>query len=829
MIIDLGSGGSAQIGGKARSLDDLILAGFDVPAGFVVDKQTIDSVLASCRETLDRLYGELTPSSVPKIGAALRRTTASLQLLPEIEAEIEQRLAPELKYAVRSSAAREDGSDLSYAGQFETYLDVASADVPARIVDCYRSSLSDAALTYMLDHGEPAAPMGFAVVVQEMVPAEVSGVAFTVNPLTGADTEIVIEAGEGLGADLVAGRIHAATAIVDWFTGETMRNDGLLSHAELAAVADAALTIQRHYGFPVDVEWAIAEGRLRILQARPITRLAYTGIADQWSTADFKDGGVSATVCTPFMWSLYSYIWEDWLKKFILDSGLLRDSDLRPLGRMFYGRPYWNMSVVKDAMAAVPGFTERQFDEEFGVAITYEGPGRTTPVNPRTLVKIGQVALRQRRIVAVRRKYAESIRNHLLDVAQSYADRLTTALTPRQVVDAWRGLVTDDYHASEGAYFWQIFINTVQQALGKDAITKVVGAADYFTLIGGLEDVSHLRPFEEAWALSRTIRANDESSRYWRDHTVAEITAEVDAGRAEHGLDTIAGLITRYGYHSVKELDVTYPDFDTDHAAVVSMVADAVALTDDYGPNVDRTRHRAAYDAILATLRHRLSPRAFEAFVGRVERTRDLLWWREEFRDVSTRYYHLIRCYTLLLAEQLVAEGVLADASDVWFATMPQLVSYVDGVQSADDLRAAIDRQRAYYDSFRNYLSENEIGHVFDRPRAPVLRTPGAIHGVGGSNGVVEGTARVVTGLEEIGRLQPGDILVTRFTDTGWTSKFAMISGLVTEYGGVLCHAAIVSREYGIPCVVAATDAMRLVPDGSQVRVDGTAGDVVVL
>ena len=91
------------------------------------------------------------------------------------------------------------------------------------------------------------------------------------------------------------------------------------------------------------------------------------------------------------------------------------------------------------------------------------------------------------------------------------------------------------------------------------------------------------------------------------------------------------------------------------------------------------------------------------------------------------------------------------------------------------------------------------------------------------------GTARVIAGLEDIGRLTLGEIMVTRFTDTGWTSKFALISGIVTEYGGILCHAATVSREYGIPCVVAATGCTTLIPDGATIRVDGSSWQVLIL
>jgi pyruvate,water dikinase len=822
-------------GGKARSLADLIRAGFDVPPGFVVTADALDAVLdhAGVGTDVTALLGSLPEVGVATAGPALRGLLADLVLPEPLAAEVRDRLRafePSTRFAVRSSGAREDGGDLSYAGQYETVLDVPADAVPSAILDCYRSTVTDAVLSYHLDHGIEATGSAFAVIVQEMVPAEVSGVAFTVNPLTGADTEVVVEGTHGLGDDLVSGRVRATRHVHDWYRERTLEPGDVLSPAEAAAVVRMALDVQRHVGFPCDVEWAIAAGRLRVLQARPITRILHTGIPDQWSNADFKDGGVSATVCTPYMWSLYAAIWEKHLRAFMLDSALLAPAEIRQLGHMFYGRPYWNMSVVKAAMAAAPGYRERQFDEEFGVRITYEGDGDTTPVTPRTLLRIARVALRQRRIVRNQRETVVATCADLLRVANGYEDRLaTTVPCADEVKRTWRTLVYTDYDRSEGTYFRQIFINTIHQALTRDAVVAVVGEAGFFRLISGLDEVSHLRPFRDAWTLSRTIHADPAALAYWTGHSVAEITAALDAGQAGHGLDAVRTLIDRYGYHSTRELDVTHPDFDEDHAAVVTMVRDTVLLDDSHAPDADRARLLQAYEAELVRATTAVGPLRAGAFRRRIERTRRMLWWREELRDVSTRYYHLIRLVTLRLATTLVAEGVLTGTDDIWFLPIDSIASALDGYITRTDLRAEVERNRTYYDSFRHYTPPNEIGQRFDRPATGAPAWADGLVGVGASPGVVEGTARVIAGLDDIDRLQPGDILVTRYTDTGWTGKFALISGIVTEYGGVLAHAAIVSREYGIPCIVACHDAMAHIADGQRVRIDGTTGEVVVL
>ena len=127
-----------------------------------------------------------------------------------------------------------------------------------------------------------------------------------------------------------------------------------------------------------------------------------------------------------------------------------------------------------------------------------------------------------------------------------------------------------------------------------------------------------------------------------------------------------------------------------------------------------------------------------------------------------------------------------------------------------------------YYNAYRNYTSENEIGSVF----SGTTKKTSNMKGLGANNGIVTATARVINSFEEIDRLQEGDILVTKFTDTGWTPKFAILSGIVTEYGGVLCHAAIVSREYGIPAIVSATNIMNEIKDGETITINGTTGEI---
>jgi pyruvate,water dikinase len=843
MILNLADAANDEhnVGTKARTLAQLTAAGFAVPGGMVIPGETLDRVIHANgqAETVASTLRNLSNDNVLQTAQALATAMVNLQYPDDVLRGIRDEVRPDGLYAVRSSGTQEDLEGLSFAGQYHTVLDVVSADVPSAVLECYRSLFGPTVLNYMLDNGITPTTTGMSVIVQHMVHAELSGIAFTVNPLTGADTEVVIEVAEGRGDALVSGQVAPERHIWDWYKdGDVKAKDippgrTLLTERQRAEIVATVVRIQEHFGHPCDIEFAIADGQLIILQSRPITRIGYSGIPDQWTTADFKDGGVSATVCTPFMWSLYEYVWEIELRRFFLEAKILKKRDFRPLGHMFYGRPYWNLSVVKHAMSRVPGYRERQFDNELGVRPSYEGDGVVTKVNPRSLWRVARIAVAMNRFTAERRRTNAARQAELLARYNEILSHLAEPMTAEEFASAWRHLVTVDYLDSEGWYFWQIFINTIHQSIARDSIVKVSGDEGYLALMGGLEAVSHLRPFYDIWDITRRIRAEPADMAFWTDTDIDHIEARLESGDASHHLDELRVFLGTYGYHSDKELDVTHPDYAEDPQAVIAMFRDTVQLDDRFGPAEDRARVTASYQAQLARIQQEVSPRRFRRVQTRVDRIRRMLWWREEFRDVSTHYYHLIRLYTLELARQLCESGVIDQEADIWFATMRNLCDHLDGVIDAGTLRGIIDRNRTYYGSFRHFPNENEIGASFgskaDDARSHRGGDAGTLVGVGGSSGTVTGVARVIGGLDEIGLLQPGDILVTRFTDTGWTSKFAILSGIVTEYGGILCHAAIVSREYDIPCVVCVENATTAIPDGATIRVNGTTGKVTLL
>ena len=851
-----------KLGNKGKYLMLMRQNGFQVPDGFILDSDCYDEIIKSygIHESIQQILKEAVNTktvdstrTADSVKAADNTRSADstetadntrtaqiskkiMQLFDGVKMDnsiislLEENIDPEKKYAVRSSGTSEDLDNYSFAGQYESFLNVQGIDnIIKAIIDCYKSMFSEVTLTYLANHSIPMEDLKMSVVIQEMIASEYSGIAFTVNPITGNDKEFLVEVAEGLGDIIVNGKVKPEQYFYNWYEERYHyeQSNGLLDKEMLNSMMKTFLDIQIFFGYPCDIEFAIVKGELYILQARAITRIKYSGIKDIWTTADFKDGGVSASVCTPFMWSLYEYVWEYSLRKFLIESKILKPRECDgKLGEMFYGRPYWNLSVVKLAMSKVPGYKEREFDSDFGVKITYEGDGTTTGITVSSLWGIIKMVIAQKRILKERNQNVERYKVELLKKYEDYRKSYRVSTDEKQFEQEWYQLTQVDYLQSETTYFWQIFINTIHQSLYKDGLLKYINNSEYIGLLSGIDQISHLLPFYDMWETSRRISKDEKAFSYWRNTPLEQIREEL--GNGSYYLDEVSKFIETYGYHSEKELDVTYPCYYEDTLTVIKMFRDSVLLDDSCSPDDDKKRQRDEYERQLRTIQNQLSARKFRKLETKVTNMRRMLWWREEFRDVSTRFYYIIRIYTLRLADYYVKNGVLERVEDIWMLKVGQLWDYIDGKLTTEELQEIIAKSKSYFNSFRNYMSDNEIGSIFDL-KTKEAQTKDGIYGLGCNNGVVTATARVIENLGQIDRLQQGDILVTRFTDTGWTCKFAMLSGIVTEYGGILCHSAIVSREYGIPCIVSVHDVMNKIKDGCSIKIDGTTGEVKIM
>lgn len=690
----------ARCGGKAARLLDLQAAGFQVPA-FLLSPDDL-------------------PLAIKQLGTPL---------------------------AVRSSASLEDGHTHSFAGQFRSFLNLNTLDEVQQAVRSCRESVNDPAVVeYCRKSGLNPESIQVEVIVQRMIAPELAGVAFTVNPITGKE-EVTLECCAGVADQLLAGQTDA------------LPPDHALVVRHRAEIETTARRIARHFGAPQDIEFAIEDGKLYILQARPITRIAFAAEVGEWTNADFRDGGVSSGVCSPLMWSLYEFVWDRSLKETLRELRLFQGEFIA--GRSFFGRPYWNLGAVKEALATLPGFVEREFDEDLSVRIQYEGDGRRTPVTPATVMRAIPTLLSLRRFFRRQQLVAEqTLAQKCRDVTSRYDP------IPDDVESAFRHLVERDYLQLEYNYFRTIFA----ASLAKLDFLGSFPSADYSALVAALPPLRHMAPVRD----------------------VQTMPARTD--------DRLGEVIGRYRHHCRLGLDILFPRWDEDQTFVTRMLA---SLPDSAGDDP-----RPAYEAARAEALSRLPWWRRRAFNVKLDRLRRFVWLREEMRDLSSQMYYVIRRYSLKIAQR---RGL---GDDLFFSTFKEIL--------ADD-RSSIERNREVYDSYRAFKAPNEIGTRYTLDTQP---RSGALTGIGASPGTIEAAAFVAHSVEQAAQMPAGQILVCPFTDPGWTPILDRAAGVVTETGGLLSHAAIICREFGIPAVLGVVDATSRIRQGRRLVIHGGQGRV---
>ena len=827
-----------DIGDKAKSLILMKKQGFNVPEGIIIDKYSYYEITKVIEKEIKSYLKRVSRANITRMSRQIVGLFDKIKISKRTRDKINSFLSDDKLYAVRSSGTIEKESDYSFIGEYDTFLNTPKEDVINRIIDCYKSAYKEEILQSFLDDLSYD-NLAISVIVQEMCDANINGVCYTVNPITGKDTELIINVSKGVSKEGEEEHDDSTKYLYsrveeyhyDWLERNSYFDERnvILSNNYFVNIAESFFDIHMFYGYPCCIEFAIKDKKLYILQVRKVTNLKYRFYADMWTTEFFKDGGISTSICTPFMWSLYEYAWEYSLKKFILKSKLLTKKELNTkLINMFFARPYWNLSILKRVLSKFPKYKEKEFDEKYGVYIDYDGDGDVTRKTLSTLCRRRKINSSQKTILRKRKARIEKLKIVLLNRYNDYKK-----MHDNSSIDDLKGefykLTHDDFLESESNYFWQVYINSIFQSKYKEMLKKYVSDSEYLTLIGNIKDLAHMTFFYKMWEISRIIRRKSEYRIYWNEHEVDEIEEAIKNQKEREDFKAIRNHLQEYGFHSVKELDITQKRFCEDMTQVLLAIKDMIQIDDKNGIDEAKEKVNLSNGKILDGIRNRLSFSSEEKVEALIEDIKDMLWWTEEFKDISTRYYYLIRVYALMFAERLKKKDVIDDVNDIWFLKIENLWLFISGQSKKPSLRELIKNNKKYYLAYRNFLSEDKIGYGFNETKSKSSDDNEMISGTVVSNGVIIGTARIIDDISKISSLNENDILITKYTDNAWTPYFSKIIGVVTEYGNLFCHAGITSRELGIPCIVGCTGATKRIKDGQKIRLDGATGIITIL
>lgn len=763
-------------------------------------------------------------------------------VLPQIVKDfLDQNLGPQPNetWAVRSSSTKEDGQTDSFAGLFETFLNLNTREeIEESILKCWDSTSSERVLHYAKKRGIESSEIKMALVIQQFIESDYAGVLFTAHPLTGGDHEMLIEVCKGRGENLVSGHVTPDQIQISWkkpvqVISHSKNENVELSELILQQLQEAAQKIQAHAGSPQDIEFVVKNNKLFLVQSRPITKLQFAENQEEWTTADFRDGGVSSDVVSPVMWSLYEKIFSASLPEYFFRIKLINQDKIKATTwyKVFYGRPYWNLKAVKNIMMQVPGFNEKNFDEDLSIPITYEGLGLTTPLSVLGVIKVLPAVFALEKEFKSQLARSQNLQKNFYQIEDFYLNLNFSNLDDATFLTYFKKLIFQDFTFVESEYFQTIYnaSNAKMEFLNSLKILQNIDPSiEYIKLISNLGPLEATEPAHELLklvpdsSLLSSIRMILDQSK----NTISQTQIE---SLPESFKNNLVSFIKRFYYHSERELDLRVPRWGEDFTFILKTL---MQVSHSHQPKLSSQTYNAELSRLKKAFfktRGRWIPGAWKSLKHKLERVRLFLSLREEIRCQSTKMYYFIR---LMLLE--AAKRKLPDQLQflIFYNTYENILALLEEQISAAHFIQDSEQNKRYADGFRNFRNPNEIGYRYNfigLKKVGNYESQNTLKGIGCSAGVIRAKARVCLSISDASELRSGEILVTRFTDPGWTPLFTLTSGVICESGGLLSHAALISREYGIPSVLNVKDATTLIKSGQEIEIDGVKGLVSIL
>jgi phosphohistidine swiveling domain-containing protein len=891
------------VGGKAANLGVLAQAGFPVPPGYTVTTAAYRAFMKEsgldkvARQTVAELAyddHEKIEIQTAQLRAAIEAATFPTELGKEITAAYARLAtlpgaggAADPFVAVRSSGTAEDTGDSSFAGLHDSYLDIkGDIELLDGVKRCWASMWSARATVYRNSRGFDHDTVSMAVIVQVMVQAVSSGVMFTANPLNTATDEIVINSSWGLGEAVVQGMVTPDEFVVDANTlavkrrtlgskefrivRDTESGTGViqlpadrpdeysLSDANASALARIGLRVQAHYSdLPQDMEWVFADDTLFLVQARPVTGVAFSWDADvdAWQTSpahqlfvpeaerddtvwtraaadDFWTGAV-----TPLMYSWRGTCLVRCFQSIGAKFGIDELTRIR-VHKYYKGEVYFNPRVQqliaqrlgppairKDYLPWIPPVWQQEtMDAPFSWTAYLKAHARLEALYPRSGVL----------------NWSKSMTGYVVST-KWHPDNMPDLQTLsdgelRRIIEAYIA-EEDEYDDTLSPAFF-VFLREEMSLLDLMVRKWYDGKnpTAYADLITGAKE--RTPTFDESLALynlatrvrdSKYLLATYQATEGGDFFTALEDTEEgreflVDYKKFRHE--------TRFRGH--EDRDIYFPrrgdDPSLDYVSIGTLMN--VEVDPETQEEVVNARRNAAYDDVLENIRKKpLGSLKAEAFKILCHHTQEFMWQRDFERWNIDRLTYCTKLQFEELGRRLRERGLLEGERDFWFLTKHELYSVWDGSGNMKLLHAKIAARMANFDKFNNRESAPPLYLHHGQPAIwpdGEIEDSDALNGIATASGVVTGTARIIKQMSDIGRLAAEDILVCNSTDPGWTPAFLTVRSVVTETGGLLSHASCLCREYGMPSVQL-KHAMQRIPEGALIEVNGDTGQIVIL
>ena len=854
-----------DVGGKGANLGELkIIDGIQVPAGFCITTEAYKKSINN-NEQLKELIELLAKlqlaekDKILEISSKIRSTIEKGGMAKEVENTIIEALSQfneKQSFAVRSSATAEDMPDASFAGQYDTYLNIiGKEEILKHVVECWSSLFNERAIVYRIQNSFDHRKVLLSVIIQQMVMSEVSGILFTADPLTSDRKTMSIDAGFGLGEALVSGLINPdtykiiegviiskkigskaleikaadSTGTVEIKREEPGEEIQALTDKQILHLAEIGRKIEAHFGYPQDIEWCLADKEFYIVQSRPLTTLFPAPKSPDKVKRVYMSVGHMQVMTEPIFplgISLFGFV-----SLFPVDRAggrLFVDITLdltTPQGRRMVKQKVDNMDpLMASAVRKVLGNKEYI---------------RNLPKGKGNLLKGSRLFPWLKEAFRIYLKNDPSMLDELVRKNEKSLNELEKNLEHLSGEKLFDFIVDDRKELQarlfDATHFGAVLVcqyvagginSNTEKWLGEKNVTNALSKSVEHNITSemglALCDVADVvRQYPEV--MDYLSNANDESFF----QKLKKLPGGIETASA------ISEFLEKYGMRCPGEIDITKPRFYEKPTQLVPVILNNIKLLKP-GEHIEKFEQakreaKETEEKIIRGLQELPGgARKAKKMQKIISVFRNFIGAREYPKYFWIRRFDIYKQALLKEAEKLLAADIIRQISDVFYLYFDE---FRDAVQSNRLDMDLIEKRKKEYAGYqkmtppRIILSDGEVPMgEYEGSNIPA----GALPGVPVSSGIVEGRARVVSRLEDA-QVEKGDILVTSYTDPSWTPVFVTIAGLVTEVGGTMSHGAVITREYGLPAVVGVENATKLIKNGQQICVNGTEGYIEIL
>ncbi|MFZ7101451.1 MAG: phosphoenolpyruvate synthase [Peptococcaceae bacterium] len=861
---DIGRTKLMVAGGKGANLGELSrIEGISVPEGFCITTEAFKRIIGET-PSINKLFDQLSllevenRDKIAELSGKIRRVIEGIAIPEDIHEEITRsltRLGEKNAYAVRSSATAEDLPTASFAGQQDTYLNIIGKEaILNHISKCWASLFTERAVTYRLQNGFDYRKVHLAVVVQEMVFPEVSGILFTADPVSGNRKVLSIDAGFGLGEALVSGLVNAdiykvrsgkvidkkvsakKLAVYALKDGGTQEQETPPEQQKRQALTDEQILqlegmgrkVEEHFGCPQDIEWCLADDTFYIVQSRPITTLYPIPEANDKENHVYLSVGHQQMMTDPLkplgmsLMELISYgrRFRAGGRLFVDVAPMLASPDGRKmlLNNVRQLEPLTEDAILtiieRDFIKCLPNDTKEQSSGHSDKVKPPADPQAQIKNNPSIVSDL--IRKSQTSIEELKQTIQGKSGTNLIDFILEDIQELKRILFDPESSAVFTAAINASFWINEKMSEWlgeKNAADILSQSVPNN-ITSEMGLA--------LMDVADvIRPYPEVIDYLQHVK---------EDNFLDELV-KFDGGQETR--DAILSYLDKYGMRCSGEIDITKPRWSEKPTALIPMILNNIK---SFEPNAGKRKFEQGRQEALRKEQELLDrlqqlPEGEEKAQETkrmIDLIRNFIGYREYPKYGMVSRYFVYKQALLKEAERLVQTSVIHEKEDIYYLTFEELREVIATNKLDSHI---ICKRKDEYKLFKKLTpprvitSEGEkLSGEYKRENIPVS----AMAGLPVSSGVIEGRARVILNMADA-NLKDGDILVTAFTDPSWTPLFVSIKGLVTEVGGLMTHGAVIAREYGLPAVVGVENATKLIKDGQRIRVHGTEGYVEIL